>query len=169
MNETLPGSADDVLVTTFLAAELFVLLVPLFVIVVAWVVGTVNERRHYASIRAREAATASLPAVTLRSAIDERPVADVRLVTGHVVISIDRFKRLLASWRTIFGGRVRSYESLVDRARREAVLRLKEQAAGADIILNLRLDTSNISQTNRDRGTGAIEVVASGTAVRYGT
>jgi uncharacterized protein YbjQ (UPF0145 family) len=169
MNETLPGSADDVLVTTFLAAELFVLLVPLFVIVVAWVVGTLNERRHYASIRAREAATASLPAVTLRSAIDERPVADVRLVTGHVVISIDRFKRLLASWRTIFGGRVRSYESLVDRARREAVLRLKEQAAGADIILNLRLDTSNISQTNRDRGTGAIEVVASGTAVRYGT
>jgi uncharacterized protein YbjQ (UPF0145 family) len=168
MNETPPGSADAALVTTFLAIEVLVLLIPVLVIAVAWIVGTLNERRHYASIRAREAATASLPAVTLRSALDGRAVADVRLVTGHVVISIDKFKRLLASWRKIFGGRVRSYESLIDRARREAVLRLKEQAVGADIILNLRLETSNISQTNGDRGTGAVEVVASGTAVRYG-
>jgi uncharacterized protein YbjQ (UPF0145 family) len=169
MNETSPGSADDAIVTTFLAVELLAVLLPFLMIAVAWLIGTLNERRHYASIRTREAATASLPAVTLRSAFDGRPVADARLVTGHVVISIDKFKRLLAAWRKIFGGRVRSYESLVDRARREAVLRLKEQAAGADIILNLRLDTSNISQTSRDRGTGAIEVVASGTAVRYVT
>ena len=46
----------------------------------------------------------------------------------------------------MFGGRVSAYETLVDRARREAILRMKEEAKGADIILNMRLETSSISK-----------------------
>lgn len=166
MNEVPSGSPESI-DSISAAIDLIAFLIPILLVALAWFVGAMNERRHYASIRSREAATASLPVVSLRTALENRPVAEARLVTGHVVISIDKFKRLLAAWRKIFGGRVRSYESLVDRARREAVLRLKEEAVGADVILNLRLDTSNISQSTRDRGTGAIEVVASGTAIRY--
>ena len=43
------------------------------------------------------------------------------LVAGSVVISEDYFKRIVSSLQSLFGGRLRSYESLVDRARREAV------------------------------------------------
>ena len=57
---------------------------------------------------------------------------------------IDYFKRFLAGLRNIFGGTVRSYESLIDRARREAVLRMKEMAGDASVIVNVRIETSNI-------------------------
>ena len=68
--------------------------------------------------------------------------------------------------RKIFGGEVLSYETLIDRARREAVLRMKEEAEKADVILNLRIETSSIGQTANKRNTiGSIEAIAYGTAI----
>ena len=49
----------------------------------------------------------------------------------------------------------------------EAVLRLKAQCPDAHIVLNLRLETANIANTQGKKGIGALEVVAYGTAVRY--
>lgn len=140
---------------------------PFLFFVVAGVAGTIIERRHYQSIREREAATAGLPVVSLRTLDGDRPVADARLVTASVVISHDNFKRFLAQVRKIFGGRLRSYETLLDRARREAILRVKAQCPEAHIIMNLRLDTANIAKTQGKNGIGALEVIASGTAVRF--
>lgn len=161
--ESDPSQSDGLsLVFVFLVYGL-----PFLFFVVAGVVGTIIERRHYRSIREREAATAGLPAVTVRSLDPARTVAEARLVTASIVISHDNFKRFLAQLRKIFGGRLRSYESLLDRARREAVLRLKAQCPDAHIVLNLRLETANIANVQGKKGLGALEVVAYGTAVRY--
>lgn len=142
--------------------------IPFAMLVIFGALGAWSERRHYASIRAREAATARLPAVNLKSLDGGRPVADAWLVTASVVISIDYLKRFLAGWRKIFGGPVRSYETLLDRARREALLRLKEQCPEADLIANLRFDTASIATARgRRQGVAGVEVVASGTAIRY--
>jgi hypothetical protein len=87
--------------------------------------GTWAEKRHYRAIAQREEASIKLPAVTLKSvAVPENKIRASRLVVGSAVISVDYFKRILAGLRNIFGGKVKSYESLVDRARREAVLRM---------------------------------------------
>ena len=69
--------------------------------------------------------------------------------------------------RNILGGRVVAYESLLDRGRREALLRVKEQAIawGATEILNVRYETSTIGGNNQ-KGIAAIEVIAYGTAIR---
>ena len=67
----------------------------------------------------------------------------------------------------IFGGEVRSYATLIDRARREAVLRMKESSPEADAYINTRLETSTISSTSGDEGMGTIEVLAYATAVHY--
>ena len=69
--------------------------------------------------------------------------------------------------RNVFGGRIRSFESLLDRAKREAILRMKEQYPDGHIIVNLRLNTSQIGSTQGKKGLGAVEVLASGTVVRY--
>ncbi|MGB5413298.1 MAG: heavy metal-binding domain-containing protein, partial [Polyangiales bacterium] len=79
----------------------------------------------------------------------------------------DHFKRFLSGFRMIFGGEIRSYSSLIDRARREAVLRMKESQPDADAFLNTRLETSTISSTAGNEGMGTIEVLAYGTAVHY--
>ena len=45
-----------------------------------------------------------------------------------------------------FGGRVTSYESLLDRARRESLLRMKQQASsmGAVMVFNVKYETASI-------------------------
>ena len=55
------------------------------------------------------------------------------------------------------------YESLLERGRREALLRMKEDAIawGAVQILNVHLETSSANA-----GTVALEVIAYGTAIR---
>jgi len=128
--------------------------------------GTWAEKRHYRSIARREDATLNLPAVTLKSvSVPENKIRASRLVVGSAVISVDYFKRILAGLRNIFGGKVKSYESLVDRARREAVLRMKEMAGDATVIVNVRIETAAIGKQSRRKSIGCLEAVAYGTAL----
>lgn len=142
--------------------------IPLVLAVGGLIIGTFLERRHFASIREREARFVGYPAVTSRHWDSDRMVSECTLVTASCVVSLDYFKRILANLRNLFGGRIRSYETLLDRAKREAILRLQESAPECDMIVNLRLQTSNIvSVHNRKKGIGGVEVLAYGTAVRY--
>lgn len=129
-------------------------------------VGTFAEKRHYKSIIKREKEFLNLPAVTLKTAhIPPDQVDSARLVHGSAVISIDYFKKILASLRNVFGGRVKSYESLVDRARREATLRMKEMAQDADVIVNMRIETAAVGKQANKKGVGCLEAIAYGTAI----
>ena len=144
--------------------ELVILVV---LIAIGYIAGTLAESNHYKSIKQRERRFLRLPAVTIKNAIDENAVVEkAQLVSGSVVISLDYFKRVLAGLRNIFGGEISSYETLIDRARREAMLRMKEEARRADIILNVRIETSSIGQSaDQSKTIGSIEALAYGTAV----
>jgi|TARA_Y100000294_G_C8482068_1_gene307185 uncharacterized protein YbjQ (UPF0145 family) len=145
------------------------LIVVIVLIGLGYFIGSIAEKRHYRSIVSREAQLLHIPAVTVKNMIEQDvDIIDARMIQGSAVISIDHFKRLLASLRNIFGGKVAAYESLVDRARREAVLRMKEKAPNADIVLNTRIETSTIGRSaNSRRSIGSIEAIAYGTAVSY--
>ena len=141
----------------------------LFLLILGYSVGTIAERRHFASLARREQGLLNTPAVTFD---EEIPLGDEigasQLVQGSAVISIDHFKRFLAALINIFGGRVVPYESLVDRARREAILRMKEMVPSADVILNVRIETSSIGMvTHKMGGLGSVEALAYGTAVKF--
>lgn len=139
-------------------------------ITLGYFVGTVTEVRHYRSIARREKEFLNLPAVTLKNVnvYEDLDIEKVQFVSGSVVISVDYFKRFLAGLRNLFGGEMKSYETLIDRARREAILRMKEMAKEADVILNLRIETCSIGKNayNR-RSIGSIEAIAYGTAVSF--
>lgn len=140
---------------------LFVVLV-----VVGYVVGRILEGRHYASIRRREAELRSVHVFASRfpPTLDPRPQT---LVAGSVVISSDYFKRVVAGLQGLVGGRLKTYESLIDRARREAILRMKAEAkkAGASTIVNVRFQTFAIGGGKDADGFKAVEVLAWGTAI----
>ncbi len=136
--------------------------------IVGYVAGSWAEKTHYKSIIKREKELLKLAVITAEGSFPAGKVREVALVTGSAVISIDYFKRLLATLRNIFGGRVKSYESLVDRARREAILRMKEEAhkLGAGMIINMRLETATIGRNaNKKKQIGSIEAIAYGTAI----
>lgn len=141
---------------------------PFFLLIFALITGRYLEKSHFKSIRLREEQTRNLPAVPTASLDPDEVVAESMLVTGSVVVSLDYFKKFLASFRNIFGGNVQSYQSLMDRAKREAILRLKEQVPGYDVIVNLRIISSNIASVQAKRkGVGGVEVLAFGTAIKY--
>lgn len=130
-------------------------------------VGRYQESRHFSSIRQREAELVVLPNTNSRyQLIPMQQIERSELVTGSVVISIDYFKRTVAGLRNLIGGPVQSYETLLDRARREAMLRMKESCPGASQIINVRVETSSIYNA-AGNGIGSVELLAYGTAI-YG-
>lgn len=138
-------------------------------LLVGFTVGTILEKLHFASLKKREAKLVDMEVNTLWDEALEGlpPVEKMFFVTGCCVVSQDYFKKVLAALKTIFGGRLGSYETLVTRGRREAVLRMKESAkkAGCDKIVGMRLETAPIGDKT-GQGIGCIEVIAYGTAVK---
>lgn len=127
--------------------------------------GGMNERNHFKRIERAEAELAHIRIVNLKRAPSKAQPGGA-LVTGNVVIAIDYFKRIMAALRMVFGGELRSYQSLLLRARREAIIRMKRDADeyGADMIYNVRLEFSAVgSQPQR---IGGAELLAYGTAVK---
>lgn len=138
----------------------------LLLLVIGYSFGRIAEWRHYRSIRRREDEFGDLIIVASKTPPPMETPPRTTLVMGSAVISIDYFKRFVANLRKIFGGRLRTYESLLDRARREAILRMQEDArlVGATMIFNTRFETSSISK-GRKNAVGTVEVLAYGTGV----
>lgn len=150
----------DIILQNF---DLFLLLVFLGI---GYVFGRVGETRHYRSIHAREKSLADVLLFAAKRAPPEVTAVDTVLVSGSAVISSDYFKWFVASLRKLFGGRFRVYEILLDRARREAVLRLKQQVRdrGGNMVFNIKFESLNITMGARG-GIAAVEVLAYGTAL----
>jgi uncharacterized protein YbjQ (UPF0145 family) len=143
------------------------LIVFAILLAIGYFAGSRAEAKHYASIKEREVQFLQLPATNFKTLPDDREVAHSQLVVGSVVIAVDYFKVFIASLRNLVGGNVSTYETLLDRARREATLRMKEQAKGADLILNVRLESASVGMNARGGTTGTVEAIAYGTAVTY--
>lgn len=90
----------------------------------------------------------------------KRVVQHLGLVQGSTVRAKHAGKDILAGFKNIFGGELKSYTDLLQESRQEAVDRLIEQAEhlGANGVINVRFATSAIAA-------GASEILAYGTAV----
>lgn len=136
-------------------------------IVIGFVVGRANERRHYRELAALEATLRDITVSNDRSA----ELASFRggvLVVGSVVIAEDYFKRIAAALKSLVGGNLQSYESLLERGRREAIVRMKEEARrhGATRVVNVRLETASLSEDfGGRRPMFSAELIAYGTAL----
>ncbi|MCU0961092.1 MAG: YbjQ family protein [Pirellulaceae bacterium] len=142
----------------------------LVLLALGYFAGGYHERQHIASLEAREAALRHMVVTQLRSYPGWVPGdAPPRLIVAEAVIGSDFLKTFLASLRYLIGGEVRSFRSLLDRARREATLRVLEEAhaAGYNAICNLRLDSADIggnAATSGQKGTVMAAILASATA-----
>jgi uncharacterized protein YbjQ (UPF0145 family) len=141
---------------------------PLLVLIIAYAAGSILERRHFENIRTREEALHGFPVVSFDTLPPDWNAGSSDLVTGSVVISLDYFKRIIGGLRGIIGGRIKTYEPLLDRARREALLRMTEEAKrrGFHAVINVRLNTSRLANAaGNGKGTAGVEMLATGTAI----
>ncbi|MFN2377631.1 MAG: YbjQ family protein, partial [Candidatus Binatia bacterium] len=119
-------------------------------------------------IEEREALLRDILVFNERRLPDGADFARGDLVIGSVVIGEDYFKRVAAGLKGFFGGRLTVYESLMDRGRREAVIRMKEEAGklGATMVFNVRFETSSLSEdSSGGRAAFSAEFIAYGTAL----
>ena len=127
--------------------------------------GSAAERRHFARLKQKESELLTIIQSNsnryLVPACDEsRPPT---LIVAETVIASDYFKNFLSQFRKFFGGELKSYHSLMDRARRETTVRLLETAKnlGYNAICNVRLETADIG------GKAMVMVSILGTATAY--
>ena len=143
---------------------------PLLILMIAYFIGSYLEKKHFRSIREREAKLLNFPVVSFDTMPEDWNVNRSDMVVGSIVISLDYFKRVIAGLRGLIGCRIKTYEPLLERARREALLRMSEEARsqGYDAIFNVRLETSRLANASRDgKGVAGVEMLAFGTAVKF--
>lgn len=137
---------------------------PLLVLfVVGWFFGARHERQHLARLQISELELKHIIVSTERFYQPKMsPDTQGDLVIGSVVIAQDYFKMIIARVLSLFGKNLTTYETLLDRARREAIVRMRMQAqvSGYNHIYGLRLEVSNINQLG-----SMVEAIAYGTAV----
>jgi uncharacterized protein YbjQ (UPF0145 family) len=146
--------------------DIVIFLVMLFV---AYIFGTIGQSRHYRSIRQRELRLRHILIFNEKRSPARYAGKDFALVSGSIVMSSDYFRQAIASLKKFFGGRLTSFEAMMDRGRREAILRMKEEAErlGAEVVFNVRLETSMLSSRQADNsGLACAEFIAYGTAWR---
>jgi uncharacterized protein YbjQ (UPF0145 family) len=135
---------------------------------VGWAFGRANERRHLRELGALEETLSDIVVCNGRGAAAGGAFRSGALVVGSVVIAEDYFKRVAAGLKSLIGGRLVAYESLLERGRREAIVRMKEQARrlGASHVVNVRLETASLSEDwSGRRPMFSAEFIAYGTAL----
>ncbi len=83
------------------------------------------------------------------------------IARGNTVEAKNAGRDFTQGLRNVFGGELKAYSELLGKARDVAISRMEEdaEAMGADAVVNVRLETSQITE-------GGSEVLAYGTAVR---
>ena len=99
--------------------------------------------------------------VTTTESFPDAAITDtLGIARGNTVRARNAGRDFTQSIRNLAGGELKAYSELLTKAREEALTRMKEEGAamGADAVVNVRMETSEIAQ-------GGSEVIAYGTAV----
>ncbi|UCE61117.1 MAG: YbjQ family protein [Phycisphaerales bacterium] len=136
-------------------------------LILGFSIGTIVERAHFRRLARREAALSYMLLTDTKSIPQGCVPQPCGLVVGDVVIASDYFKTFVAGIRKIIGGELRTYETLLERARREAIVRMMEsaRAMGSNRVVNVRLSTSTVGSSQRRRRAAMVEIYAYGTAI----
>lgn len=136
-------------------------------VLVLWGMAHYLVRRHLRSIESREAAPGRPHITSCEAGAEE--AAEVRFLCANVVISHAAVRVLPVLYRRIVGGRIDVLRRMADRGRREALLRLEDQARAmnADRIVGLRFAAHAIG-VGSNGGYLGVEIVAYGTGLSGG-
>ena len=110
------------------------------------------------------------PLSTLKGSHIVGGIKETGLVYASIVFSPSHWQLMIAWINQIFGGRIDVLHRVISVGRAEAKQRLREQAqaAGWDDVLNVRIDTAEMTPASKPKGTRAVEVFAYGTGVKFG-
>jgi len=133
-----------------------------------------NLDRRMSGLVLREAASIEHfgkdPLSTLKGSHIVGGIKETGLVYASVVFAPSHWQLLIAWINQLFGGSIDVLHRVISVGRAEAKQRLREQAqaAGWDDVLNVRIDTAEMTPASKPKGTKAVEVFAYGTGIKFG-
>ena len=138
-----------------------------FLLALGLFAGSRAERSHFRSLRLRQARNADMLVTQIKSyPAHLAGSSPPQLVVAEVVVATDYLKSFLARLRNVFGGEVKSFQSLLERARGEVTQRLLEEARrqGFNAICNLRLETADVGGNSTTRRVAMVAILGTATA-----
>ena len=180
------NAEDSPAIALLCLGPIFLIILPFVVFGILWVTVTPfmflygvffserNMRKRMDSIVQRESASIEHfgkdPLSTLRGLNVIGGISESGLVYASFVYSPSHWQLLIARINQLFGGRIDVMHRVISVGRAEAKQRLREQAqiAGWQDVLNVRIDTAEMTPPSNPKGSKAVEIFAYGTGVRYG-
>ena len=88
------------------------------------------------------------------------------MLSAEVTIASDYLKSFLAGLRNLFGGEVQSFQTMLDRAREEALMKIldRAKALGYTAICNVRFENADVGGNSTKKKASMVAIIASGTA-----
>ena len=127
---------------------IFALFITGFLLTLGFVAGTIAEKSHFKNLDHRESVNQSMLQTQSKLFLDPKPGGMApTMIHSETVVSSDYFKTFLAGFRKLFGGEMKSYNTLMERGRRETLAKLIEQARemGYNAVCNVRLEPADIA------------------------
>ena len=144
------------------------IILPLVFLLLGYTLGKRADRKHLRAIEQQSAEMEYMLVTQLKTFPHATAGNPPQLVVAEVVIATDYFKSFLSSWRGVFGGEMKAYRSLLNRARQEVLIRLQTQAVelGFNALCNVRFDSADIAGATMRRRATAVALIASATAYK---
>ena len=143
------------------------IIVPIVLLLLGYVYGKSADRAHLLRLQKQLDEMDNMLVTNLKSFplyVEGGPPPE--LIISEVVVATDYLKSFLASWRNLFGGEMKSYMSLLVRARLEVLIRLQAEAQqrGHNALCNVRFQTADIAGATGKRSATAVALIAYATA-----
>ena len=132
-----------------------------FIAVLGWTIATLIERKHLKYLDEKERSLIKIKLNNTKE-LSQCDNEKSQFLIGSAVIAHDYFRGFFIFIRKVIGGNISAYERILQRGRREALIRLKEQALqqGFNKVINVRFDSTKVANHIT-----AVEVIAYGTAI----
>jgi uncharacterized protein YbjQ (UPF0145 family) len=130
--------------------------------ILGWLIATFLERKHISYLAKKEQQLVEIKLNNVKKIVNDYQ-GDSAFLMGSVVMAHDYFRGFFIVLRKIIGGNISAYERITQRGRREAIIRLKENALnqGFNKVINVRFDSTKVGNHIT-----AIEIIAYGTGIK---
>ena len=143
-----------------------------FVFVWGMIASGKNIDNMVEDVNRRESETRKLRGKDPLSTIDggyRDNVSDSGLVYASGVFGPSHWHLLIGWFNNLFGGSITIFQKVISTGRAEVMQRLREKAisAGWDDVINVRIDTADMTPQSSKKGVKGVEVFAYGTGIKY--
>ena len=108
------------------------------------------------------------PLTNKKTLSKDEQISKVKMIQANFVVGPGWWNQWIASWHTLIGGNISSFDDVLMLARQEVLQSLRDQASegGFDEVVNVRLESARISYLSK-KSNKYIDVFAYGTAIKY--